>query len=64
MYPFMTGLLFQTFENENFGFHTSIKLILIVIILFITAPTATHAITRAAHVDGVKAWQKEEEAGG
>ena len=32
------------------------KLVLIVIFVLITAPTATHAITRAAWLDGVKPW--------
>lgn len=55
----MTGLLLHTFHNENFDFHAGIKLIFIVIILFITSPLATHAITKAAHVNGLKHWHKE-----
>ena len=57
----ITGLLLQTLHSESFGYHGGIKLILIVFFLFITTPTATHAITKAAHVDGVKPWQKEEQ---
>jgi multicomponent Na+:H+ antiporter subunit G len=57
----MAGLLVQTFHSELFGFQAGIKLTLIVVILFITAPTATHAITKAAHVSGLKLWRKEEQ---
>ena len=57
----MAGLLVQTFHSEIFGFHAGIKLALIVLILFITAPTATHAITKAAYVHGIKPWCKEEQ---
>lgn len=33
---------------------TAIKLVVISILLFITAPTATHAISQAAHFDGLE----------
>ncbi len=35
-----------------------IKLLMVAVILFFTAPTATHAITKAAQLDGLKPWQK------
>lgn len=57
----MTGLFLQTFYDESFGLHAGLKLILTILFLLVTAPTAIHAITRAAHVDGVKVWQKEEQ---
>jgi len=56
----MAGLLVQTFHSDIFGFQASIKLALIVLILFITAPSATHAIIKAASVHGLKHWRKEE----
>ena len=59
----MAGLFLQVFHMEDFGFHAGIKLILIILFLFITAPTAIHAITKAAHVDGIKVWEKENQAG-
>lgn len=37
---------------------TQIKLLLVAGILFITAPTATHAITKAAHLDGLRSWTR------
>ncbi|MFQ5916460.1 MAG: monovalent cation/H(+) antiporter subunit G [Candidatus Binatia bacterium] len=57
----MAGLLVHTFHSELFGFQAGIKLALIVFILFITAPTATHAITKAAHVSGLKLWRKDDQ---
>lgn len=38
----------------------AIKLLLIIIVVFVTAPTATHAITKAAYLDGLKPWTGEE----
>ncbi len=58
----MGGLFLRVFQMEDFGFHAGIKLILIILFLFITAPTAIHAITKAAHVDGIKVWEKEDQA--
>jgi multicomponent Na+:H+ antiporter subunit G len=55
----MVGLGLQAFQQEDLGAGAAVKLLLIIIFLFITAPTAVHAITRAAHVDGLKAWTKD-----
>jgi len=44
------------------GFNlVSLKIIFIVIFIFVANPTATHAIGRAALVNGVKPWIKEPE---
>lgn len=44
------------------GFNlVSLKIIFIVIFIFVANPTATHAIGRAALVNGVKPWTKESE---
>lgn len=59
----MAGVLLQTFHDDSFGVQAYLKLILIVIFLFITTPTATHAITKAAYVDGLKPWTKEDKTG-
>ena len=56
----ITGLFLQTFDLDGFSSFTGIKLFLIVAALFITAPTAVHAITKAAHVDRVEPWRKRE----
>ncbi len=53
----LVGLLILTFTNENHSILISVKLILITIFIYITAPTATHAITKAAFLDGAKPWQ-------
>ena len=58
----MTGLFFQALQHEELGLRAAVKLVLIVVFLFITAPTAVHAITRAAHVDGLKVWVKDDRA--
>ncbi|MDP6560382.1 MAG: monovalent cation/H(+) antiporter subunit G [Candidatus Binatia bacterium] len=55
----IAGLLVHVFYSDSFDFRVGIKLFVIVVILFITSPTATHAITKAAHVDGLKPWRKE-----
>jgi multicomponent Na+:H+ antiporter subunit G len=39
----------------------SIKLALILLFMLFTAPTASHALARAATVDGVKPWTNEGE---
>ena len=35
------------------------KLVLLAVFLLITSPTATHAITRAAHDQGIEPWTAE-----
>lgn len=55
----MVGLLLQALQREDLGLGAAVRLVLIVVFLFITAPTAVHAITRAAHVDGLKVWTKD-----
>lgn len=51
------------YNLEPFSFEAllvSAKLLLIAVFVFITSPTATHAITEAALVLGVKPWTKTE----
>ena len=51
----MTGLIIYS------GFTlVSAKLVLIMLFLLFTAPTATHAVAKAAHVSGIKPWQSGE----
>jgi multicomponent Na+:H+ antiporter subunit G len=46
------------------GFNlVSLKIIFIVVFIFVANPTATHAIGRAALVNGVKPWMKEASPG-
>ncbi len=47
------GLLLQSDE-----FAVSIKLVLILVFLFLTSPTAAHALAQAALVSGIKPWTR------
>jgi multicomponent Na+:H+ antiporter subunit G len=42
---------------------TQIKLVLVAFILMIAAPTATHAITKAAHLHHLRPWTKSDPGG-
>lgn len=42
---------------------TQIKLLMVAFILLIVAPTATHAITKAAHLDGLPIWTRSRGGG-
>ena len=49
------GLILQS------GFpQVTIKLVLILIFMFLTSPTATHALAQAAMADGLKPWRRED----
>ncbi|HWP56798.1 MAG TPA: monovalent cation/H(+) antiporter subunit G [Candidatus Acidoferrales bacterium] len=56
----LLGLALQALQHEELGWRVAVKLALIILFLFVTAPTAVHAITRAAHVDGLKVWTRDE----
>ncbi len=47
------GLILQSGFTE-----VTIKLVLILIFLFLTSPTATHALAQAAMADGLKPWRR------
>lgn len=56
----MGGLaLFTAFMHEPTSFLTALKIILIVVFVFITSPTATHAMVDAGSRAGLASWQKE-----
>lgn len=38
----------------------TVRLFLIILFIFITSPTATHALCRAAQLDGVEPWREGE----
>jgi len=42
---------------------TQLKLLLVAMILMISAPTATHAITKAAHLHHLRPWTKSDPGG-
>ena len=53
------------FVLQDFSLHnllTATKIILIVIIVYITSPTATHAIVDAGVRAGLKPWTKEDQS--
>ena len=54
------SILFGTFimqmNQQLYG--TGIKCLLCAVFLLLTAPVAAHAITRGAHISGVKLWDK------
>lgn len=56
----MVGIALFNLESFSFGnLLVSIKILLIAGFVFVTSPTATHAITEAALVLGVKPWQRK-----
>jgi multicomponent Na+:H+ antiporter subunit G len=58
----MVGLYFRTDPPDYFSIAGVIpRLIMIGLFIFLTSPIAGHAITRAAHLDGLKIWEAEKE---
>ena len=57
----MAGLVILVFSNESYTWMSAVKLGLLTVTLYVTAPVATHAITRAAHLSGLEPWKREEE---
>ena len=53
-------MLFGFVLYTDFGPQT-VKLVLIMVMLYILTPTATHAIVRAAYIHGKKPWKRGEE---
>ncbi len=57
----MLGIAIHTLEDFSLGaVLTSLKIILIVVFVFITSPTATHAIVDAGVRAGMDPWTQEE----
>jgi multicomponent Na+:H+ antiporter subunit G len=56
------GLLAETLKYE-YGYLVAGKLVLILLFILLTAPVATHAITKAAWLSGLKAWTREGKGG-
>lgn len=51
----VTGLLAETLKYD-YGFFVGAKLLLVVLFVFLTAPAATHALTQAAFLEGLRPW--------
>jgi len=41
----------------------TVKVVLLIVFIYLTNPTAAHAITRAAYDQGVEPWTKDDEEG-
>jgi len=56
----MSGMALYTLDHFSLDtLLVSLKIILIVAFVFITSPTATHAIIDAGHRAGLRPWKKE-----
>ncbi len=55
----LSGIALYNLDDFTFGkLLVSFKVLAIIIFVFIASPTATHAITKAALLVGVKPWEK------
>lgn len=60
----MLGMALYVVHDYSFGnLLSALKIILIVVFVFITSPTATHAIVDAGVRAGLMPWKKESEGG-
>lgn len=41
---------------------TAVKTVLLLVFIFITNPTAAHAVARAAHEEGIEPWREDDQA--
>ncbi len=51
------GIMFGVFLMEGFN-ALGVKALVAIPLIFVTAPTAAHALARGAHVSGVPLWKK------
>lgn len=51
------GIMFGVFIINGFS-SSGIKALLCIAFVLLTSPTAAHALSRAAHIAGVKLWEK------
>ncbi len=51
------GIMFGIFLMEGFT-ALGVKALIAIPFIFITAPTAAHALARGAHISGVSLWEK------
>ncbi|PLY00021.1 MAG: sodium:proton antiporter [Desulfuromonas sp.] len=58
----LSGIALYNLHDFTFGhILVSCKVLAIIVFVFIASPTATHAITKAALLVGVKPWEKKKE---
>lgn len=53
------GMLAETLKYD-YGWLVAAKLLLILLFVWVTAPLATHAITHAAYLSGLKPWERDD----
>jgi len=51
------GIMFGVFLMQGFN-ELGVKALLAIPLIFVTAPTAAHALARGAHISGVSLWKK------
>lgn len=57
----ITGVALLVLQDFSFGsLLVALKILLIAVFVFVASPTATHAITEAALMLGVKPWERSE----
>ncbi len=59
----LLALLPQCRHYENLWLNAGSRLVMITLFILFTSPVATHAITKAAHLNGLKHWSKDGEPG-
>jgi multicomponent Na+:H+ antiporter subunit G len=52
----LAGIAVQAFFSTNMGGAVGLKAIICLVFILLTAPTAAHAIARAAHRSGIPLW--------
>ncbi len=57
----MMGLLLQVYRYPLLQWNAGPRLVLITLFIVFTSPISTHAITKAAHLHGLKPWTKDGE---
>lgn len=55
----VSGLILNLWLDENGSLLEMGKLLIISLLLFVTTPAATHAISRAAYISGLKPYSSE-----
>ena len=58
----LLGFAIWHLQDLNIGTVTvALKLLIIIVFIFLTSPTATHALMRAGFIAGIKPWQKKQQ---
>lgn len=59
----LLALIIEAAYHHDESLQAGLKLVLIGVFMFISTPSSTHAIARAAHLEGLQPWVKKEEDG-